>query len=184
MLTKAEKNGIIEDLKTDLDKAQAIFLTNLIGISANDSVKIRKEIREVNGKVVVTRNTLFSKAAKGHIAEGLLSNLKGPHAVAFAFDDAAAVAKAIKKAGDSLEKVEFKGGILDGKVLSLAEVQELANLPSKDQMLATLLATFNAPISALARVLFAIQEKKVEGGEAAPAQAEAQAEQEIKTEEE
>jgi large subunit ribosomal protein L10 len=167
MLKRADKAAIIDGLKTDLDKASAVFLTNLIGISSNDAVALRKTVREAGGKVIVTRNTLFEKASQGTEAENLLKGLKGPNAVAFAFDDAAAVAKALKNAGDDHEAVALKGGILDKKELSLEEVVQLASLPSRDEMLGTLLATFMAPISALARVVHAVGEKKGEGQEAA-----------------
>lgn len=159
MLKKAEKDAIISDIKTDIGKAEAIFLTNLIGVGANDAVDIRKQIREANGKVVVTRNTLFRIAAQGTPAENLLSNLKGPHAVAFAFEDAAAVAKVLKKSGESFEAVELKGGILGEEELALAQVKELADLPSRDEMLGTLLATFMAPVSAFARLMNSIKDE-------------------------
>jgi large subunit ribosomal protein L10 len=163
MLERSDKEAIIQSLKSDIEKSKAIFLTNLIGISSNDAVKVRKAVRDAQGKVVVTRNTLFKKAAVGTPAEALLSDLSGPHAVAFAFEDAAAVAKCLKDAGKDLELVSLKGGVLDGQQLNKAQVQQLADLPSRDQMLGTLLATFMAPASAFARVLFAIQEKKEKG---------------------
>lgn len=163
MLERSEKEAIIQGLKTDIANSKAIFLTNLIGISSNDAVRVRKAVRDAKGKIVVTRNTLFSKASAGTPAEGLLTNLSGPHAVAFAFDDAAAVAKCLKDAGKDLELVTLKGGVLDGQPLTKAQAQQLADLPSRDQMLGTLLATFLAPASAFARVLFAIQEKKEKG---------------------
>ena len=164
MLTRERKEEIVSGLKENIEKANAIILTNLIGVTSNDSVAIRKSIRDAGGSVVVTRNTLFRKGGEGTAVEGMLSNLKGPHAVAFSFDDAAAVAKSLKNASKENETVEFKGGFLDGKELSVAELVALAELPSRDEMLGTLLATFNAPISALARVLNSIREKKEEGG--------------------
>lgn len=163
MLNRAEKEAIIQDLKTDIGRAKAVFLTNLIGISSNDAVKVRKAVRDSNGKMVVTRNTLFKKAAEGTSAAELVANLSGPHALAFAFEDPAAVAKSLKEAGATLDLVELKGGVLDGVMLSKAQVKQLADLPSRDQMLGTLLATFLAPVSAFARVLYAIQEKKEAG---------------------
>jgi large subunit ribosomal protein L10 len=163
VLSRPEKEAIIQDLKTDLANAKAIFLTNLIGISSNDAVKIRKAVRDAKGKMVVARNTLFKKALEGSSAAELTSNLKGAHALAFAFDDAAAVAKCLKDAGSELELVELKGGVLDGAVLTKAQVKQLADLPSRDQMLGTLLATFIAPASAFARVLNAIKDKKENG---------------------
>lgn len=163
MLNRSEKDAIIQDLKTDIGRAKAIFLTNLIGITSNDAVSVRKAVRDNNGKMVVTRNTLFKKAAAGTPVEALVADLHGPHALAFAFEDPAAVAKSLKEAGASLELVDLKGGVLDGQMLSKAQVKQLADLPSRDQMLGTLLATFLAPVSAFARVVYAIQEKKEKG---------------------
>jgi large subunit ribosomal protein L10 len=160
MLTRSEKEAIIQDFKVDIGNAKAIFLTNLIGIKSNEAVGVRKSVRDSKGKMVVTRNSLFRKAAIGTSAEKLLSDLKGPHAIALAFDDAAAVAKCLKNAGATLDLVDMKGGVLDGQLLSVAQVKQLADLPSRDQMLGTLLATFMAPASAFARVLYAIQEQK------------------------
>ena len=163
MLNRSEKEAIIQDLVKDIGRAKAIFLTNLIGIKSNEAVSVRKAVRDSNGKMVVTRNTLFKKAAAGTSLESLVSDLSGPHALAFAFDDPAAVAKSLKEAGATLELVELKGGVLDGQMLTKAQVKQLADLPSRDQMLGTLLATFLAPVSAFARVLYAIQEKKEKG---------------------
>jgi large subunit ribosomal protein L10 len=160
MLTRSEKEAIIQDLKVDIGNAKAIFLTNLIGIKSNEAVGVRKAVRDSKGKMVVTRNSLFRKASVGTSAEKLLADLKGPHAIALAFDDAAAVAKCLKDAGATLELVDMKGGVLDGQLLTKAQVKQLADLPSRDQMLGTLLATFMAPASAFARVLYAIQEQK------------------------
>ncbi len=187
MLSRSEKEAIVSDLQQDIEKAQAVFLTNLIGISSNDAVALRKEVREANGKIVVTRNTLFERAFAGTASEELFKGLKGTNAVAIAFEDPAAIAKCIKTAGKKLKPVELRGGVLEGKQLSLEEVKALADLPSRDQMLGTLLATFMAPISAFARVLNAIQEQKEEGApaeevvsteEAAPEQEETKTEQE------
>ena len=163
MLTRSEKEAIIQDLKVDIGNAKAIFLTNLIGIKSNDAVGVRKAVRDSKGKMVVTRNSLFRKASVGTSAEKLLADLKGPHAIALAFDDAAAVAKCLKDAGATLELVDLKGGVLGGEMLTKAQVRQLADLPSRDQMLGTLLATFMAPASAFARVLYAIQEQKEQG---------------------
>ncbi|MBC96499.1 MAG: 50S ribosomal protein L10 [Halobacteriovoraceae bacterium] len=159
MLKRAEKDEIISGLKQNIENAKAVFLTNLIGIGANDAVSLRKEIRESDGKIVVTRNTLFKKAAEGTPVESILGELKGPHALAFAFDDAAAVAKALKEAGKEHEAVELKGGVLNGEVLDLEQVKALADLPSRDEMLGTLLATFMAPVSAFARLTNSIKDE-------------------------
>lgn len=170
MMTRAEKDAVVSSIKQKIEKSQAVFLTNLVGIPSVDSVRIRKSVREAKGHMVITRNTLFARAAKGTMAEGLLADLKGSSAVAFAYEDAAAVAKVVNDAsGEFSDIVTIKGGVLGTQKLTKAEVVALAKLPSRNEMLGTLLATFNAPISAFARVLFAIQEQK--GGGAAPATA-------------
>lgn len=171
MLSRSDKEAIVKSLKTDFDNAKAVFLTNLIGVTSNDAVEIRKNVRDMQGKIVVTRNNLFKKAAEGNGASVLFENLKGPHAVAFAFEDVPGVAKCLKTAGSAHEVVELKSGFFDGKELSTAEVKHLADLPSRDEMLGTLLATFIAPVSAFARVMHAIKEQKEAGAAPAPVEA-------------
>lgn len=159
MMTRADKDVVIKDLREKIESANALFLTNMIGISANSAVDIRKKVRDSKGTVVVTRNTLFGKASEGTYAEELLKDLKGSNAVAFAFEDAPGVAKAIYEASKDLEHVTVKDGFLGQKLLPAAEVEALAKLPSRDEMLGTLLATFNAPISAFARLMNAMKDE-------------------------
>ena len=161
MLNRAEKAKLVTELRDKINGSSGIFLTNVIGLSSNDGVALRKEVRSAGGSISVTRNTLFRLASEGTPAEEKFKDLKGPHALAFAETDPAAVAKCLKEAGDTFgDLVTLKAGFLNGKLLTNEELVMLANLPSKDQMLATMLATFNAPISALARVLNSIKEKK------------------------
>jgi len=161
MMTRAEKDAVVSSIKEQIEKSQAVFLTNLVGIPSVDSVRIRKQVREAKGHVVITRNTLFARAAAGTYAEGLLKDLKGSTAVAFAYEDAPGVAKIINDATGEFDGiVTIRGGMLGTQTLTKADVIALAKLPSRDQMLGTLLATFNAPASAFARVLNAIKEQK------------------------
>jgi len=161
MMTRTEKDAVVASLKEKITKSNAVFLTNLVGIPSNDAVRIRKNVRDVKGFMAVTKNTLFQRAAQGTYAEALLKDLKGSNAVAFSYDDAAAVAKVVNDAAGEFEEiVKIKGGMLGSQVLSAKEVVALAKLPSRDQMLATLLATFNAPAGAFVRVLDAIRQQK------------------------
>lgn len=159
MMTRAEKDAVIKDLKEKIESSRALFLTNMIGIEANQAVEIRKKVRDAKGAIVVTRNTLFGKAAEGTYAEELLKSLKGTNAVAFAFEDAPGVAKAIYEASKDLEQVTLGQGFLGTDLLEASQVTELAKLPSRDEMLGTLLATFNAPISAFARLMNSIKDE-------------------------
>ena len=166
-MTRTDKETIVSGLRAKIDKSKALFLTNLIGVASNDANILRKNVREADGSVVIARNTLFRKAAEGTSAQDLLAKLKGPSAVAFAFEDAPGVAKALYDAGKEHELIELRGGLLGDQELTKADVEALAKLPSRDQMLATVLATFNAPVGAFVRVLDAIREQKESGGEAA-----------------
>lgn len=179
MITRAQKDAVIKDLKEKIENSRALFLTNLIGIEANDAVGLRRKIREAKGAVVVTRNTLFEKAAQGTYAEELLKDLKGTNAVAFAFEDAPGVAKAIYETNKELEAVTLGKGYLGTELLDEKKVAELAKLPSRDEMLGTVLATFQAPISAFARVMNALKDECEKQGveKAADLKVEAKAEE-------
>ena len=159
-MTRQDKDEVVAKVKGHIEKANALFVTNLVGISANDSVALRKKVRDVNGYVCIARNTLLARAAKGTYAETKIKDLTGPTALAFSFQDAAAVAKVLNDFSKENEIVAVKAGYLDQKEITKQEVVQLANLPSKDQMLGTLLATFLAPVSAFARVMHAIKEQK------------------------
>ena len=159
MITRTEKDAIIADLKEKINNSNALFLTNMIGIEANQAVEMRKQVRESKGSIVVTRNTLFRKAAEGTYAEELLKDLKGTNAVAFAFEDAPGVAKAVFEASKELEAGTLGKGFLNESLLTEQEVAALAKLPSRDEMLGTLLATFMAPVSAFARLMNSVKDE-------------------------
>ena len=109
----------------------------------------------------------------------MLKDLKGPHAVAFAFEDAPGVAKVLKKAGKDHEVVELKGGILNGETLSLPQVMELADLPSREEMLGTVLATMMAPVSAFARLANSIKDECEAQGVETPGALKVEAKEEV-----
>lgn len=160
MITKEKKEVLVRNIKQNIEQAEAVFVTNMVGLGANDVNLIRKKVRDAGGKVIICRNTLFARGAVGHVLSSQVEHLKGPNALAFAFKDAPALAKVLYDAGKEFELIQFKGGVFEGKVITSKDIESLAKLPSRDQMLGTLLATFNAPISAFARVLNAIKEKK------------------------
>lgn len=172
MMTRSQKNEVISDLKEKISNANGIFLTNLIGVDANYSVSIRKKVRDAEGTIIITRNTLFEKASEGTYAEGLLKGLKGTNAVAFAFGEVPAVAKVINDASEENELVKLGKGFLGQDELTESEVKSLAKLPSRDQMLGTLLATFNAPVSAFARLINSLKDEVETKGVSNPSELE------------
>ena len=160
MMTKRQKENVVQNIQSDIQKAIALFYTDIIGMKSNDANALRKELRHVGGKVVVTKNTLFAKAAKGTYVEESTKGLKGSTAMVFAFEDPAAVAKCFKKLQKTQESVSLQNGFLEKKALDVAQIQELADLPGKDQMLATLLASLMAPVSSFVRLLEEIRKEK------------------------
>ena len=164
MLNRSDKEKIINGINGDIQRSKAAFLTNVVGMTSNDAVALRKSVRDSQGRIFVARNTLFQLAGKGTYCEKMLTGLKGNNALVLAFEEAPAVAKAVYEVSKENEVVVLRAGMLGEQELLEKDVVALAKLPSKAEMLGTLLATFNAPISALARVLNAIREKKEAGG--------------------
>ena len=158
-MTRQQKEQIVQGLKANMEKASALFYTDMIGIKANDANALRRSLWNTKGQVVVAKNSLLQRAVKGSYAEKTWTNLKGSSAIVFAFEDAAAVAKCFKDM-ENLPSVALRGGYLREKELDIKQIKTLANLPARPQMLATLLASFMAPASAFVRALEAIRTKK------------------------
>ena len=165
MLDKTQKQRVADSIRADIQRARGLFITNVVGIPAQEAVSLRKRLRESEGKIVVARNTLFKRAAEGTVAEEFLGNLQGCNALAFAFGEAPAVAKGLVEAGNDFDVVTLKGGFLDGEELSVKEILDLALLPSREEMLATVLASMMAPLSSFVRLVEAVREKKEQNEE-------------------
>jgi large subunit ribosomal protein L10 len=154
MPTEAKRTEI-DALAERVRKSRAIFVTEYRGITVSKSTAIRKAIRASGGEMKVTKNTLMRIALKeaGQIEPGEMS--LGPNAYVFAYDDAAATARAIrdfaKEKGN--EAVLVKGGILGGRLLTKEQVIALADLPSREVLLSMLLGTLNGPIRSFVTVL-------------------------------
>ena len=163
----SEKKKIVEELTGKL-KSQAGVFVNYSGITVNEDTELRVKMREANVDYTVIKNTLMRFAVKNVGLEGLEPILSGTTSLAVSNDDPIAPARIIKEYADKLpDYFEIKGGFMDGKILSVSEVNTLAAIPALPVLYAQLLGTMLAPIATLAAVLKAIAEK---GG--APADAE------------
>ena len=170
----SEKQAIVAELTEKIQKATSGVIVNYKGITVEEDTALRKECRESNIDYAVVKNTLLTLAVKGTALEGLTSVLEGTTALAVSKDDAVASAKILSEFAEKHENFSVKGGFLDGEVISLEKIDSLAKLPSKEVLLATVAAAFQAPMASFARAVNAIVEK---GGEAAPAAEEAPAEE-------
>ena len=173
----SEKQAMVAELAEKMKNATAGVLVDYKGITVEEDTKLRSELRKANVEYTVVKNTLVRFAANQIGFEELDGVLHGTTAMALSMDDPTAPARMLAEFAKSYDKYfNIKAGFLEGKVVDLATVESLAAIPPKDMLLSTVLGTMMAPVSALARVLQAIADKKSEGGEeAAPAEAPAEA---------
>jgi len=149
---------MIEKLKT----AQAGVLVDYCGLTVEEDTDLRNKLRAAGVEYKVVKNTLTRFAAKEVGFDELDAVLNGPTSLAVSYDDPVAPAKVIADFAKDNEKLEIKSGFLDGKVISLDEINQLAKTPSKDVLIAKIMGSLNSPISALARTLQAIVDNGVE----------------------
>jgi large subunit ribosomal protein L10 len=158
-----------------------VILTTFQGITVQDDTKLRRSVQAAGGKYQVVKNTIAERAANGTPAEKLLSNLKGTNSIAFTNTDPVALAKALTKIAKDVPAFQFRSGIVEGRVISIAEIQQLANLPSKEELISKIMFLLNAPAQRIALALNAlprnvavvvseaVKSKKFGPGEGAPA---------------
>jgi large subunit ribosomal protein L10 len=140
-ITKEENIGA---LKADLAKATSLVLADFRGLPVKTDTSLRREFRANGCRYQVVKNTLLGRAVKGTAMEGIESLLAGPTAIAYSFEDPAAPAKVAHKIAKVEEKFVIKGGYVDGRTLDAKGVEALSNLPGKDELRATFLATLLA----------------------------------------
>ena len=155
-MNRTSKEQVVADLSARLAEAKAAFLADFRGLNVEQATELRAKLREAGVDYRVVKNTLLKLASKGTDAECLTGELTGPTAIALALDDPAATAKVLTEFAKSNEKFELKSGALDGKLLSIAEIKALADLPSREEMLATMLSSMNAPLTNFVGTLAAI----------------------------
>ena len=152
-LTKQKKNQKVAALAGDLQHATAAIIGTFTAMTASKDFELRKTVRGAGGKYQVLKNKLAPKAGAGTQIEGALGGLKGVSSIAYTSGDPVALAKALSAWVKDNSQFTFKLGIVDGKVLNVAEVNDLALLPGKEELFSKLLFLINAPATRLATVL-------------------------------
>lgn len=161
----AQKQQQVEQLSERLNNSLTGVVVSYEGISVSADTQLRKELREAGVEYTVIKNTILSRAAEKVGLEEIKPVLEGTTALATSPDDYAAAARIICKFKDehkTLKNFNVKIGFMEGKVIGVDQVEGLAKLPPKDQLISLVLGAFNAPIAAFARVLNAIVEKENE----------------------
>jgi large subunit ribosomal protein L10 len=156
MKKRSEKQQDLDKLKTELAKVSTVILSTFQGISVENDTKLRRAVQAVGGKYKVVKNTLAERAGAGTAAEGLLKNLTGTNSIAYTQTDAVALAKALTKIAKDVPAFQFKAGVVEGRVISISEIQQLANLPSKEELISKVMFLLNAPAQRIARALNAL----------------------------
>ena len=147
------KIALVDEIKEKIEKSQSIVLVNNHGLTVEEVTKLRKELREHGVDYKVYKNTMLKRAFVATGNEAANDLLVGPTVVAFGIEDAVQPAKILNDFAEDNERLEIKGGLLDGRIVSVDEVKELAKLPSREVLIAQLLGGLNAPIQGLATVL-------------------------------
>ncbi|MEJ8786032.1 50S ribosomal protein L10 [Peptoniphilus sp. EMRHCC_23] len=147
------KIALVDEIKEKIEKSQSIILVNNHGLTVEEVTKLRKELREHGVDYKVYKNTMLKRAFDATGNESANELLVGPTVVAFGIEDAVQPAKILNDFAEDNDRLEIKGGLLDGRVVSVDEVKALAKLPSREVLVAHLLGSLNAPIQGLATVL-------------------------------
>src|ERR1700739_2815625 len=157
MKKRSEKQQDLDKLKTELAKVSTVILSTFQGITVENDTKLRRAVQAAGGKYKVVKNTLAERAGAGTAAEGLLKNLSGTNSIAYTQTDAVAFAKAPTKIHKDVPAFQFKAGVVEGRVISISEIQQLANLPSKEELISKVMFLLNAPAQRIASALNALR---------------------------
>jgi len=156
MKKKSEKQQDLERLKTELGKVSTVILSTFQGISVEDDTKLRRAVQAAGGKYKVVKNTLAELAANGTPASGVLKDLKGTNSIAYTETDPVALAKALTKIAKDVPAFQFRSGVVEGKVISIAEIKQLAEMPSREELISKIMFLLNAPAQRIATALNAL----------------------------
>lgn len=180
-LTKAQKNKKVAALAADLEKSTSAIIGTFTGLTASKDFDLRKTVRAAGGSYHVVKNKLAARSSQGTKVEAALQGLKGVSSVAYTAGDPVALAKALSTWVKDNAEFTFKLGIVDGKVITVEEIGNLANLPGKEELFSKLLFLINAPAQRLATVINAtgrnlavvvnqaVEQNKLSAGSATPA---------------
>ena len=155
-VTKAKKAEQIEKLSADLQKASSMIVGTFSKLTVAKDYELRKTVRSVGGRYQVVKNTLARRASEGTKVADALKGLEGVSSIAYTDGDPVALAKALSKYVDDNPEFSFKSGILEGRLISQAEIKALATMPSKEEIYSKLLFLMNAPAQRLVTVMNAV----------------------------
>ena len=156
MKKRSQKKEDVAKLKGDLAKVSTVILTTFQGITVAEDTQLRRAVQAAGGKYRVVKNTLAERAGAGTPAEPLLKDLTGTNSISYTATDPVALAKALTKIAKDVPAFKFKAGVVEGRVLSIAEIQQLAQLPSKEELISKIMFLLQAPAQRVASAMAAV----------------------------
>ncbi len=152
MKTRQQKDQEIEILNKEFQEAPNALLVGFQGIKVADDERLRRELREANLSYRVVKNTLAIRASEGTPLEGLKENFVGTTAVALSKDDPVTLAKVLSKWAKESPVFKFKAGIVEGRVIEVKDIEALATMPSKEELISKMMFLINSGAQRLAVV--------------------------------
>jgi len=156
MKKKEDKNKDVESLRKDLAETKNLFVTGYEKLRVDQDFELRKTVRGAGGKYRVVKNNLAEIAAEGTASEAVLKGLRGMTSMAYTEGDPVALAKALTAYAKANPSFTFKAGIVEGRAIDIKAINDLATMPSKEQLFAKLLYVINAPAQQLVTVMNAV----------------------------
>jgi len=156
MKKKEDKNKDVEALRQDLAQLKNLFVTGYEKLRVDQDFELRKTIRGAGGKYRVVKNNLAEIASEGTASEQVLKGLRGMTSMAYTTNDPVALAKALTAYAKANPSFTFKAGIVEGRVIDVKAINELATMPSKEEIFAKLLYLINAPAQRLVTAIGAV----------------------------
>jgi large subunit ribosomal protein L10 len=149
-MKREEKQKQAEQLREVLQKARTVILSGFEGLKVAEDTELRRKVVEAGATYKVVKNSLIARAAQGTPAEAVTRKLRGTTSLAYTESDPVALAKVLTSYAKENPALTFRAGVVEGRVVSLEEVVQLANLPSRDELLSRVLFLINAPARQLA----------------------------------
>jgi large subunit ribosomal protein L10 len=155
-VTRAKKKEQVEKLGGELKNVSSMIVATYSKQTVAQDFELRKALRATGAKYRVVKNTLAERASKGTKVEEALKSLQGVTSIAYTEGDPVALAKALAKYAKDNPEFTFKTGVVEGRVISVKEIESLATMPSKEEIYAKLLFMLNAPAQRLATAIGAV----------------------------
>ena len=155
-VTRAKKVELVEKLTGDLKNVSSVIVATYTKLTVAQDFELRKVLRSSGAKYRVVKNTLAERAAKDTKIAEALKNLQGVTSIAYTEGDPVAMAKALSKYAKDNPEFTFKAGVVEGRVITVKEIESLATMPSKEEIYAKLLFMLNAPAQRLATAIGAV----------------------------